>query len=151
MVPDRWKKLAFAVLIALSGLSAAVSSAPVLAANARRAFELRNLPVWRRREALFGPYYASLRAIRQQIPEDARVAIVLGDESDFVAGIFAITYLYPRESVLYASFADWETHRFEGAVRIRPRALTIVWLNDDVTPEVRIMTPAAIRRELAER
>ena len=143
-------QLVFAVFIAVAGISGAIASAPELAAHVRRAAELRELPVWRRREMLFGPYYASLRSIRRTLPEDASVAIVMADESDFVSGMFANTYLYPRSSILYASVSDWETHRIEGAVRSRPRPMTIVWLNDNVTPEARIMTPEAIRRELAD-
>ncbi|MCA1733848.1 MAG: hypothetical protein LC732_09620, partial [Acidobacteria bacterium] len=148
-VRKAWSQLVFAGLIAMAGISGGIASAPDLVAHVRRAAELRPLSVWRRREVLFGPYYASLRAIRRTLPETASIAIVVADESDFVSGIFANTYLYPRSSILYASFSDWETHRIEGAVRFRPRPMTIVWLNDDVTQEARIMTPDAIRQELA--
>jgi hypothetical protein len=143
--------VAFGLLLAATGISGAIASAPALASGVRRAWELRELPVWRRREALFGPYYASLRTIRAAVPEKEEVAIVLADESDFVNGIFAGTYLYPRDSILYRSFGDWETHRLDGAVRDRSRPLILIWMNDDVTPEARIMTADAIRKELPAR
>lgn len=150
-MPHRWRSVFFAILVAATLLAGVFRSAPGLIANAVRAARFHDLSVTRRREELFGRYFMSLRSIRDRLPESASVAIVMNDLSDREAGIFANTYLYPRQSLLYWGFASWEKHEFEGAVRERPRPDVIIWFHDEVTPEARLMTPDAIRRELEAR
>lgn len=62
----------------------------------RDSWAMFRLPYEERRERVLGGDYAAMRTFAQELPRDARVAIVLRRPSDIDRGIFLNYYLYPR-------------------------------------------------------
>jgi hypothetical protein len=128
-------------------LSGAAQTLMPLLGEAKKALEFSSLSWSRRRESQFGPYYRSVREIRERLPENAEVAIVMADVPDREPGIFASSYLYPRSTLLYWGPSNFRQHVYEGAVQTRRRPTIVIWFDRKATPEAQMMTA----REFATR
>jgi hypothetical protein len=86
------RRLAIVALFA----AAAWTSARDYAQLVRDSLAQFRLPYEERRAFVLGGDYVTMRRLAQQVPRDARVAIVLRRPSDIDRGIFLNYYLYPR-------------------------------------------------------
>ncbi|HJQ38053.1 MAG TPA: hypothetical protein VKB93_13020 [Thermoanaerobaculia bacterium] len=89
-----------AVLIAALLAAALWSSGRDYAQLVRDSWAMFRLPYEERRERVLGGDYAAMRTFAEELPRDARVAIVLHRPSDIDRGIFLNYYLYPRPTTI---------------------------------------------------
>ncbi len=131
------------IVIVLATLLPAVL--PDLFRNTTVALQLRKMTDSEKRNTVIGLYYEPLHSIRDGIPEDERVAIVMAASPlDRDVGVFVNYYLYPRPSMFYRGIEAYLENRYEGSVPDRTRPETVILIDHSESPEPRLLRGAEL-------
>ncbi|HUO84360.1 MAG TPA: hypothetical protein VM534_04520 [Thermoanaerobaculia bacterium] len=135
---DRLRISQWIVRLAASAvfLSILPQTTPWLIEGARLTRTLRNKDWDERRTIMFGTYYPCVLHLRERIPHDQWVALLIADASRGDLATFTNYYLYPRKSVWYWGWNNYRSNLVEGAAIGRPKPATVIVIDGKRCPFV---------------